>query len=225
MGRPGEAHGQGPRHRHARRASNEPPFLDEREEEAPAERRRGRRGRCRRARRCHRVRECDRARAVGSSGRAYLAVRGIFAAEHRGVACVVRAPPRERVRVLPGASVSGGAESNSRHPAPWRRKSGHFVPADARGLEQSKKARRTRPEADTFVMIPQVGFHFFTKKLVHVITMINEGASFARSGDGTPPLLVRRNPSDPRLAERARAAGGAAQSSRPRGVHRARGIR
>ena len=102
--------------RRARRASNEPPFLDEREEEAPAERRRGRRGRCRRARRCHRVRECDRARAVGSSGRAYLAVRGIFAAEHRGVACVVRAPPRERVRVCPARPCPGAQSPIQEHP-------------------------------------------------------------------------------------------------------------
>ena len=74
------------------------------------------------------------------------------------------------------------------------------------------------------VMIPQVGFHFFTKKLVHVITMINEGASFARSGDGTPPLLVRRNPLRIPGSPSAPGAGGATQNRRPRGVHRAREV-
>ena len=45
----------------------------------------------------------------------------------------------------------------------------------------------------------------------------------SRSGDGAAPLLVRRNPdgvaADPRLAERARALGGAAERRRHRGVH------
>jgi hypothetical protein len=43
----------------------------------------------------------------GPSGGAYLAVRGILALEHRGVTCVVRALPRERVRVCPARPASG----------------------------------------------------------------------------------------------------------------------